>query len=135
MRALLVTLWFVVSVNAAPDLILRNGLIYDGTGRAPFKGDIAIVNGRIIAVGNVARAGSSRNVIDANGLAIAPGFIDTDMTSALPEEQRAGMLGQVPLGRLGVVDDIAAAVAFLASPGGGYITGETLHVNGGMLMD
>jgi N-acyl-D-amino-acid deacylase len=76
MRALLATLWFVVSVNAAPDLILRNGLIYDGTGRAPFKGDIAIANGRIIAVGNVARAGSSRNVIDANGFAIAPGFID-----------------------------------------------------------
>ena len=50
MRALLATLWFVVSINAAPDLILRNGLIYDGTGRAPFKGDIAIANGRIIAV-------------------------------------------------------------------------------------
>ena len=76
MRALLATLCFVVSVNAAPDLVLRNGLIYDGTGRAPFKGDVAIQNGRIIAVGNVARAGSPRKIIDVNGLAIAPGFID-----------------------------------------------------------
>ena len=76
MRALLATLCFVVSVNAAPDLVLRNGLIYDGTGRAPFKGDIAIQNGRIVAVGNVARAGGPGKVIDVNGLAIAPGFID-----------------------------------------------------------
>jgi N-acyl-D-amino-acid deacylase len=76
MRALLATLCFVVSVNAAPDLVLRNGLIYDGTGRAPFKGDVAIKDGRIIAVGNVAHAGAPGKVIDVNGLAIAPGFID-----------------------------------------------------------
>jgi 3-oxoacyl-[acyl-carrier protein] reductase len=66
---------------------------------------------------------------------VAPGFIDTDMTKALPEENRAAMLGQVPLGRLGESDDIANAVLFLASQGGAYITGETLHVNGGMVMD
>jgi 3-oxoacyl-[acyl-carrier protein] reductase len=66
---------------------------------------------------------------------VAPGFIDTDMTRVLPEEQRAGMLAQVPLGRLGEGEDIANAVVFLASPAGAYITGETLHVNGGMLMD
>jgi len=66
---------------------------------------------------------------------VAPGFIDTDMTRVLPEEQRAGMLSQVPLGRLGAGDDIANAVLFLASAGGAYITGETLHVNGGMVMD
>jgi 3-oxoacyl-[acyl-carrier protein] reductase len=66
---------------------------------------------------------------------VAPGFIDTDMTKELPEENRAAMLGQVPLGRLGASDDIANAVLFLASAGGAYITGETLHVNGGMLMD
>ncbi len=66
---------------------------------------------------------------------IAPGFIDTDMTQVLPEEQRAAMLGQVPLGSLGSGDDIANAVLFLASAAGGYITGETLHVNGGMVMD
>lgn len=66
---------------------------------------------------------------------VAPGFIDTDMTKVLPEDQRAAMLGQVPLGRLGDSADIANAVLFLASAGGAYITGETLHVNGGMVMD
>mgnify|MGYP001815021018 CR=1 FL=1 len=66
---------------------------------------------------------------------VAPGFIDTDMTKVLPDEQREGMLAQVPLGRLGEGDDIANAVLFLASGGGAYITGETLHVNGGMVMD
>ena len=66
---------------------------------------------------------------------VAPGFIDTDMTKVLSDEQREGMLSQVPLGRLGAGDDIANAVVFLASGGGAYITGETLHVNGGMLMD
>ena len=66
---------------------------------------------------------------------VAPGFIDTDMTRDLPEDNRAAMLGQVPLGRLGEGDDIANAVLFLASAAGAYITGETLHVNGGMIMD
>lgn len=66
---------------------------------------------------------------------VAPGFIDTDMTKVLTEEQRAGMLAQVPLGVLGDPMDIANAVLFLASPAGAYITGETLHVNGGMVMD
>lgn len=66
---------------------------------------------------------------------VAPGFIDTDMTRDLPEDNRAAMLAQVPLGRLGDGADIANAVVYLASGGGAYITGETLHVNGGMLMD
>jgi len=66
---------------------------------------------------------------------VAPGFIDTDMTRILPEEQRESMLAQVPLGHLGNGADIANAVLFLASEAGSYITGETLHVNGGMLMD
>ena len=66
---------------------------------------------------------------------VAPGFIDTDMTKVLPEEQRAAMLSQVPLGKLGEGDDIANSVLFLASAAGAYITGETLHVNGGMVMD
>jgi 3-oxoacyl-[acyl-carrier protein] reductase len=65
---------------------------------------------------------------------VAPGFIVTDMTDALGEAARASLLGQVPLGRLGAAEDIAHAVAFLASPQAGYITGETLHVNGGMYM-
>jgi 3-oxoacyl-[acyl-carrier protein] reductase len=66
---------------------------------------------------------------------VAPGFIDTDMTKVLPEEQRAAMLSQVPLGKLGDGADIANSVLFLASAAGAYITGETLHVNGGMVMD
>jgi len=65
---------------------------------------------------------------------VAPGFIDTDMTRALPEAQREALLGQIPLARLGDPAEIAKAVAFLASPGAAYITGETLHVNGGMYM-
>jgi 3-oxoacyl-[acyl-carrier protein] reductase len=66
---------------------------------------------------------------------VAPGFIETDMTRALSDEQRKNLLGQIPLGRLGNVEDIAQAVLFLASPGASYMTGCTLHVNGGMYMD
>ena len=65
---------------------------------------------------------------------VAPGFIETDMTSALDDTQTAALLGQIPLGRLGSAADIAHAVAFLASPNASYITGTTLHVNGGMYM-
>ena len=65
---------------------------------------------------------------------VAPGFIDTDMTRALSEEQRAALAAQIPLGRLGSPHDIAAAVLYLASPAGAYVTGETLSVNGGMYM-
>jgi len=65
---------------------------------------------------------------------VAPGFIDTDMTRALPDAQREALLSQIPLARLGQPAEIAKAVAFLASPGAAYITGETIHVNGGMYM-
>lgn len=65
---------------------------------------------------------------------VAPGFIETDMTSGLPEEQRKALLGQIPLGHLGKPEDIAHAVAFLASPQAGYVTGQEIHVNGGMYM-
>jgi 3-oxoacyl-[acyl-carrier protein] reductase len=65
---------------------------------------------------------------------VAPGFIETDMTNALDDTQTAALLGQIPLGRLGSAADIAHAVAFLASPNASYITGTTLHVNGGMYM-
>lgn len=81
---------------------------------------------------SLAREIGSRN-ITVN--VVAPGFIDTDMTRVLPEAQREEMLDQIPLGRLGEGEDIANAVLFLASPAGTYVTGETLHVNGGMLMD
>jgi 3-oxoacyl-[acyl-carrier protein] reductase len=81
---------------------------------------------------SLAREIGSRN-ITVN--VVAPGFIDTDMTRVLSEDQRAAMLSGIPLGRLGDTADIASAVVFLASAAGAYITGETLHVNGGMLMD
>lgn len=81
---------------------------------------------------SMAREVGSRN-ITVN--VVAPGFIDTDMTRGLPDDQKAAMLSQIPLGRLGEVADIAGPVVFLASPAAGYITGETVHVNGGMLMD
>ncbi|MEZ5616297.1 MAG: 3-oxoacyl-ACP reductase FabG [Rhodocyclaceae bacterium] len=80
----------------------------------------------------LARELGSRN-ITVN--CVSPGFIDTDMTRALPDAQRDGLLGQIPLGRLGHADEVAAAVTFLASPRAGYVTGTTLHVNGGMYMD
>jgi 3-oxoacyl-[acyl-carrier protein] reductase len=79
----------------------------------------------------LARELGSRN-ITVN--CVAPGFIDTDMTKVLPEEQRQALTGQIALGRLGQPEEIAAAVVFLASPAAAYITGTTLHVNGGMYM-
>jgi len=81
---------------------------------------------------SLAREVGSRN-ITVN--CIAPGFIDTDMTRALSEQQREALIGHIPLGRLGRSEDVAAAVAFLASTGADYMTGCTLHVNGGMHME
>jgi 3-oxoacyl-[acyl-carrier protein] reductase len=80
---------------------------------------------------SLAREVASRNVT-CN--VVAPGFIDTDMTRALSEEQRTALSAQIPLGRLGSADDVALAVLYLASPAAAYVTGETLSVNGGMYM-
>jgi 3-oxoacyl-[acyl-carrier protein] reductase len=80
---------------------------------------------------SLARELGSRN-ITVN--CVAPGFIDTDMTRALPDDQKNALLAQIPLGRLGRPEDIAAAVAYLASPAAAYVTGAVLHVNGGMYM-
>ncbi len=79
----------------------------------------------------LARELGSRN-ITVN--CVAPGFIETDMTASLPDEQQKALLGQIPLGHLGKPADIAHAVAYLASPQAGYVTGQELHVNGGMYM-
>jgi 3-oxoacyl-[acyl-carrier protein] reductase len=81
---------------------------------------------------SLAREIGSRN-ITVN--AVAPGFIDTDMTKALPDEQKQALITQIPLGRLGTVEEVAGAVVFLAQPNSGYITGTTIHVNGGMYMN
>ena len=80
---------------------------------------------------SLAREVASRGITVNN---VAPGFIDTDMTRALSETQKESMFAQIPCGRLGKPEEVAAAVAFLASPGAAYITGETIHVNGGMYM-
>jgi 3-oxoacyl-[acyl-carrier protein] reductase len=80
----------------------------------------------------LARELGSRN-ITVN--CVAPGFIDTDMTRGLNEAQTQGLLGQIPLGRLGQADEVASAVVFLASAAGSYVSGATLHVNGGMFMN
>ncbi|MDP3923194.1 MAG: 3-oxoacyl-ACP reductase FabG [Hydrogenophaga sp.] len=79
----------------------------------------------------LARELGSRNITVT---CVAPGFIETDMTAALPEEQQKALLGQIPLGHLGKPADIAHAVAYLASPQAAYVTGQELHVNGGMFM-
>lgn len=81
---------------------------------------------------SLARELGSRN-ITVN--CVAPGFIDTDMTKALDDRQKEGLVGSIPLGRLGTPADVAAAVLFLASPGAAYVTGTTIHVNGGMYLD
>lgn len=127
------------------------------TSKAVMRGMMKARKGRIVSIASVvgvtgnpgqanyaaAKAGiiafskSLAREIGSRGITVnvvAPGFIDTDMTRALPEEQRAALLSGIALGHLGEANDIAEAVAFLASPAAKYITGETLHVNGGMYM-
>jgi len=105
--------------------------VVGATGNAGQTNYAAAKAGVIGFTKSLAKEVGSRN-ITVN--AVAPGFIDTDMTRSLPEEHKKALLGQIPLGRLGEAAEIAGAVAFLCSSDGGYITGETLHVNGGMFM-
>ena len=123
--------------------------------KAVLRGMIKNRSGRIISitsvVGAMGNAGQSNYAAAKAGMigftkslarevgvrgitvnAIAPGFIETDMTDSLPDEQKEALASQIPMGRLGTVDEVAKAVLFLAGDGGSYITGQTLHVNGGM---
>jgi 3-oxoacyl-[acyl-carrier protein] reductase len=103
-----------------------------GTSGNPGQTNYAAAKAAVVAfTKSLAQEVGSRN-ITVN--CVSPGFIDTDMTRALPDAQREALLARIPLGRLGTPEDIGHAVAFLASPKAGYITGATLHVNGGMLM-
>ena len=115
------------------DIVIRNGTIIDGTGHSRIQGDIAL-NGNLITVIGLVN-GAGKKEIDAKGKIVAPGFIDTEMTQSLAEEQKKTLINQVPLGRLGEVSDIANTVLFLSSDLSKYITGSTIHVNGGMLME
>jgi len=115
----------------------RNGRIINLTSVVGLTGNPGQANYAAAKAGLLGFTKSLAKEVASRGItvnAVAPGFIDTDMTRALTEEQRNALLAQIPIGRLGGVADIAAAVLFLASPQAAYITGETLHVNGGMYM-
>ncbi|MCW0378205.1 3-oxoacyl-[acyl-carrier-protein] reductase FabG [Xanthomonas sacchari] len=115
----------------------RKGRIVNIASVVGVTGNPGQANYAAAKAGIIAFSKSMAKEIGSRGITVnvvAPGFIDTDMTKALPEAQRAALLEQIALGQLGQPSDIANAVAFLAGPGAGYITGETLHVNGGMYM-
>jgi len=118
-------------MKARSGRIINIGSVVGSIGNAGQVNYAAAKAGLVGFTKSLAREVGSRGITINS---VAPGFIDTDMTRALSEEQRDGLLQHIPLGRLGQAADIAAAVSFLASPRAGYITGETLHVNGGMYM-
>jgi 3-oxoacyl-[acyl-carrier protein] reductase len=115
----------------------RSGRIVNITSVVGVMGNAGQTNYAAAKAGTIGFTKSLAREVGSRGItvnAVAPGFIQTDMTDALPEEQKQALLATIPLGRLGQVDEIAAAVAFLCSDDAGYITGETVHVNGGMVM-
>ena len=115
----------------------RSGRIINITSVVGSSGNAGQINYAAAKAGIAGMTRSLAREIGSRGVTVncvAPGFIDTDMTRALTEGQRAALLQQIPLGRLGNPEDVAAVVAFLASPQAAYITGTTLHVNGGMYM-
>ena len=115
----------------------RKGRIINIASVIGVTGNAGQTNYAAAKAGIIAFSKSLAKEIGSRGITVnvvAPGFIDTDMTRALPDAVKEGLLSQIALGRLGEADDIAHAVAFLAGPAAGYITGETLHVNGGMYM-
>jgi 3-oxoacyl-[acyl-carrier protein] reductase len=115
----------------------RSGRIVSITSVVGLTGNPGQANYAAAKAGIIGFTKSLAREVGSRGItvnAVAPGFIDTDMTRALAEPQRAALNAQIPLGRLGQPADVAAAVAFLCSPDGAYVTGETLHVNGGMYM-
>ena len=115
----------------------RKGRIINIASVIGVTGNAGQTNYAAAKAGIIAFSKSLAKEIGSRGVTVnvvAPGFIETDMTAALPDDVKQGLVGQIALGRLGQAADIASAVAFLAGPGAGYITGETIHVNGGMYM-
>lgn len=115
----------------------RYGRIINITSVVGLTGNAGQCNYAAAKAGIIGFSRALAREVGARGITVntvAPGFIDTDMTRALSEDQRAGLLQQIPLGRLGEIREVAMAVAFLASPAASYITGQTLSVNGGMYM-
>jgi 3-oxoacyl-[acyl-carrier protein] reductase len=116
----------------------RYGRIINITSVVGFMGNAGQANYAAAKAGVVGFSKSLARELGSRGITVncvAPGFIDTDMTRALTEEQRQSLVQHVPLGRFGGADEVATAVQFLASDGAAYVTGSTIHVNGGMLMD
>ena len=138
----------VIGTNLSPLFTLSKACLR-GMTKARW-GRIVNISSVVAQMGNAGQANYAASKAGAEGMSramakelgsravtvncVAPGFIDTDMTKVLTDDQRSLMLGQIPLGRLGEPEEIAKVVAFLASDSGAYITGETIHVNGGMYM-
>jgi len=137
MQTNLTSLFRVSRACLKPMMKARKGRIISIASVVGVSGNAGQSNYGAAKAGVIGFSKSLAREIGSRGITVnvvAPGFIDTDMTKALADEQRAALLTQVPLNRLGDVTEIAKAVSFLASTGAGYITGETLHVNGGMYM-
>ncbi|KXX64831.1 3-oxoacyl-ACP reductase FabG [Marichromatium gracile] len=133
----LTSIYRLVKACLRPMTKARKGRIINIASVVGASGNAGQTNYAAAKAGMMGFTKSLAREVGARGITVncvAPGFIDTDMTRVLPDAQRDALLGSIPLGRLGAPEEIAAAVTFLASPGGAYVTGETLHVNGGMHM-
>ena len=116
-------------------LLIKNGRVVDPVRKTDAALDVLLDGERVAEVAPAGKiSAEDMEMFDASGLIVAPGFIETDMTRALPEAHRGAYLAQIPVGRFGAAEEVAHAVLFLASREAGYITGQTLHVNGGMYM-
>ncbi|CAM5787917.1 MULTISPECIES: 3-oxoacyl-[acyl-carrier-protein] reductase [Brevibacillus] len=126
-----------IKAATRPMMKQRSGRIINITSVVGVMGNPGQANYVAAKAGVIGLTKTSARELSSRGItvnAVAPGFIDTDMTAALPEDVKSSMLGQIPLGRFGQAEDIARVVLFLASDAAGYMTGQTLHVDGGMYM-